>query len=126
MQDMWKAKNGDDEVVESWNIEQKGHKFDTTAGCTATMVMITPKEIICANAGDSRTILSRKGVAEALSEDHKPDDPLEKARIEKLGGFVRSGRVFGSLAVSRSIGDFENKGLTFKDDEGKEQFHRQD
>ena len=32
-------------------------KFTDSSGCTATVAIITPKYIICANAGDSRCIL---------------------------------------------------------------------
>ena len=73
--------------------------------------MVTKDDIICANAGDSRTVLGRSSgkKCEELSEDHKPDNPLEKARIEKAGGFVEENRVNGSLNLSRSIGDFEYK-----------------
>ena len=45
--------------------------------------------IISCNIGDSRAVLSRRGAALDLTVDHKPDDPSEKARIEKLGGFVK-------------------------------------
>lgn len=55
------------------------------AGATATMVIITPDKIYCANAGDSRTVLVRRGAAKfetvPLSVDHKPSDEVEKARI---------------------------------------------
>ena len=44
-----------------------------------------------------------------LSEDHKPDNAGEKARIEAAGGFVEENRVNGSLNLSRSLGDFEYK-----------------
>lgn len=40
-----------------------------------------------------------------LSQDHRTDDPLEIARIEKGGGFLYRGRVLGVLALTRSLGD---------------------
>jgi protein phosphatase 1G len=80
------------------------------AGCTATCVIITPTEIYCANAGDSRTVLGKGKVAVELSQDHKPDDPEERKRIYNANGFVEDGRVNGALALSRALGDFEYKG----------------
>ena len=50
-----------------------------------------------------------------LSDDHKPDNEEEKARIEACGGFVEENRVNGSLNLSRSLGDFEYKGTPGKD-----------
>lgn len=79
------------------------------AGCTATVVLITPTEIYCANAGDSRSVMSKGGKAVELSKDHKPDDVAEKRRIQNAGGFVEEGRVNGTLALSRALGDFEYK-----------------
>lgn len=79
------------------------------AGCTATVALVTRTEIICANSGDSRTVLAKGGVARDMSIDHKPDDPAEKRRIENAGGFVEDGRVNGMLALSRALGDFEYK-----------------
>ncbi len=46
-----------------------------------------------------------------LSDDHKPDNPSEKARIQAAGGFVEENRVNGSLNLSRSLGDFEYKSV---------------
>lgn len=48
-----------------------------------------------ANAGDSRSIMSRNGEAEPLSFDHKPVNRTEKSRIVAAGGFVEFGRVNG-------------------------------
>ncbi|RPA81798.1 protein phosphatase 2C [Ascobolus immersus RN42] len=79
------------------------------SGCTATVVLIADKVLYCANAGDSRTVLSVDGTAKALSFDHKPSNEGEKARIVSAGGFVDYGRVNGNLALSRAIGDFEFK-----------------
>ena len=70
---------------------------------------MTDTEIICANSGDSRCVLSNDGVAVEMSIDHKPDLPTEKARIERAGGFVEDNRVKGVLNLSRSLGDLEYK-----------------
>ena len=81
----------------------------TMAGCTATVVLITSQEIYCANAGDSRTVLSKGAKALDLSIDHKPNDPSEQRRIVAAGGTVEDNRVNGMLALSRALGDFEYK-----------------
>ena len=86
-----------------------GGMHESYAGCTATTMLITQNEIICANAGDSRTVLSRGGKALPLSQDHKPDDMAERKRIYAAGGFVEASRVNGMLALSRALGDFEYK-----------------
>jgi serine/threonine protein phosphatase PrpC len=81
----------------------------------------TKKTLIAANIGDSRAVLCRNKTAYDLTRDHKPDDPLETARIEALGGQVvwcgdrdntgnpiaETGiyRVNGNLALSRAVGD---------------------
>ena len=44
-----------------------------------------------------------------MSVKHIAKDPAEKQRIEDAGGAVFSGRVFGTLAVSRSLGDRDYK-----------------
>lgn len=63
--------------------------------------------ITTANAGDARIVLgdARGGRAARLTKDHRLDDPLEVARIERAGGFLFKGRVCGVLAVTRSLGD---------------------
>lgn len=82
---------------------------DDDSGCAAVSVIITPKQVICGNAGDSRSIMSINGFAKALSYDHKPSNEGEKSRICSAGGYVDMGRVNGNLALSRGIGDFEFK-----------------
>jgi protein phosphatase PTC2/3 len=79
------------------------------AGCTATVVLITPQEIYCSNAGDSRTVMSKAKQAVDLSTDHKPGDMEERRRIYTAGGHVEDSRVNGMLALSRALGDFEYK-----------------
>jgi len=80
-----------------------------TSGCTSVTAIVTPKWIICANAGDSRCVLSSNGDAIAMSEDHKPYDDSERDRIIAAGGSVQYKRVDGDLAVSRALGDFQYK-----------------
>jgi len=60
--------------------------MESLAGCTANVCLIANGTIYVANAGDSRTLLSSKGVPTPLSIDHKPDDELEYSRITKAGG----------------------------------------
>ena len=47
-------------------------KVVDSVGCTANVVMINGNKIIVANAGDSRSALSRNGQTIELSKDHKP------------------------------------------------------
>ena len=90
------------------------------SGSTGVVVLLTPHHIICANAGDSRAILSTKNEVLPLSFDHKPSNDVEVTRVENDGGFVKSGRVDGDLAVSRSFGDFGYKNNSTADGtEGK-------
>ncbi|KAF2287050.1 hypothetical protein GH714_037196 [Hevea brasiliensis] len=79
-----------------------------TVGSTAVVAIICSSHIIVANCGDSRAVLYRGKEPMALSVDHKPNREDEYARIEAAGGKViqwNGHRVFGVLAMSRSIGD---------------------
>ena len=66
-------------------------------GCTANVccVDLAGKKIYFANAGDSRGVLCKNGVAYTMSVDHKPDLDVEKNRIYKADGWVSEGRVKG-------------------------------
>lgn len=92
---------------------QSESAINSMAGCTANVILIVGKKVFCANAGDSRSYLGQKessGIgAKPLSVDHKPEDEVEIARIQKAGGSIMMGRVNGNLNLSRAIGDFEYK-----------------
>eukprot|EP01060_Flectonema_neradi_P020632 TRINITY_DN2814_c0_g1_i1.p1 TRINITY_DN2814_c0_g1~~TRINITY_DN2814_c0_g1_i1.p1 ORF type:complete len:305 (+),score=56.27 TRINITY_DN2814_c0_g1_i1:75-989(+) len=94
---------------------EKERDEDDTSGSTAVMCLISPSgQIVVGNAGDSRCVLSRGGKAIPLSQDHKPTNKTELARIQAAGDDVINGRVNGNLALSRAIGDFafkQNKDL---------------
>ena len=62
---------------------------------------------VCRCANFTAVCLSRSQTR--LCRRHKPTDELERRRIEAAGGVVKSGRVFGMLAVSRAFGDLDLK-----------------
>ena len=95
--------------------EEEGNKGDDRSGSTLNMVLITPSKnkITCVNVGDSRTT-SSTGLN--YSEDHKPTNESERARIENAGGYVSMKRVDGDLAVSRALGDFCYKNTSSPND----------
>jgi serine/threonine protein phosphatase PrpC len=79
-------------------------------GSTAITAVVTKKNIMVVNTGDSRAVLCTNGNAIALSDDHKPNRTDEYERITALGGTVTTyagvPRVQGILALSRAMGDF--------------------
>ena len=75
-------------------------------GTTATVVFVSPKEIIWGNCGNTRGLLCRNGKVVFATEEHLPFNEKEKSRIEKAGGTVRMQRINGTLGFSRALGDF--------------------
>lgn len=78
------------------------------SGTTLAIFYILKNRFFVANVGDSRIIIGTEKGVEILTEDHKPDIPKEKTRIEAAGGFVIKfgvSRVQGELAMSRAMGD---------------------
>ena len=96
-------------------------KEENDSGTTALCVLATPGRLAIANAGDCRAVLSRGGTAEDLSRDHTLDLPSERARIEKENpdAIYSNGRLFGVLAVTRSLGDLSFPGLVIAEPEIK-------
>ena len=107
-------------------LDEKGNMLDHSGSC-GIMALIHKNKLIIANIGDSRLILFKKSCLFFQTEDHKPDSPKEKLRIENNGGKIyrtqsliplyQNGkkieipwRVFpGRLSVSRTFGDVEAK-----------------
>eukprot|EP01104_Vermistella_antarctica_P011721 TRINITY_DN330_c0_g1_i1.p2 TRINITY_DN330_c0_g1~~TRINITY_DN330_c0_g1_i1.p2 ORF type:complete len:420 (+),score=140.92 TRINITY_DN330_c0_g1_i1:66-1325(+) len=86
-----------------------GRPSKIPGGCTSVVAMIRGNKVYVANAGDSRAVISKAGVATPLSIDHKPHDEEEFRRITAAGGYVRGDRVNGNLNLSRAIGDLQYK-----------------
>lgn len=93
----------------SSNSFPESNEQPDTSGSTIVVCVITPKYIICGNAGDSRCVMGTNGTTKELSDDHKPANEGERNRIMRAGGYVAQNRVEGNLAVSRALGDFEFK-----------------
>ncbi|CAD7956448.1 unnamed protein product [Amoebophrya sp. A120] len=94
--------------------ESVNGEFDFV-GSTGIVVVLSGRDLVCANVGDSRALLARDNKCLSLSEDHKPEMPQERKRIEKAGGSVAQigpcYRVDGwGLNLSRAFGDFHYKG----------------
>ncbi|EGR33915.1 protein phosphatase 2C, putative [Ichthyophthirius multifiliis] len=97
-------------LIKAKKPDLKPEELKSTAGCTANVVLIHKNTIYCANAGDSRCVLSTEGTLVPLSEDHKPENELEHQRVKNAGGEVTAqGRINGNLNLSRAIGDLDYK-----------------
>jgi len=85
------------------------------SGAVVVTAILIGNKLYIANAGDSEIILGRRLLSgsghrsKVLSYKHRPTNPDEKARIEAEGGLVFRDRLYGTLAVSRALGDFEFK-----------------
>ncbi|KAI7999140.1 putative protein phosphatase 2C 60 [Camellia lanceoleosa] len=96
---IWSPRGGEgNDHMDDWAFEEGPHSdfSGPTSGCTACVAIIRNNQLIVANAGDSRCVISRKGQG-------------ERERILKAGGFIHAGRVNGSLNLARAIGDMEFK-----------------
>ena len=99
--------------------EIKKQNYNNLVGSTATIILLYEdkdiqnnkyeKFLACANVGDSKSFLITNDKIIKISKDHICKDKNEVERIKKNGGLVFSGRVFGTLMLTRSIGDREMK-----------------
>lgn len=101
----------DDDFME----ESEAHMWESGTTVITALIDLEKKHILLANLGDCRCILASATTsapfvkATALSEDHKPWLPAELERIEAAGCVLEDGRINGTHAMSRAIGDFELK-----------------
>jgi serine/threonine protein phosphatase PrpC len=88
------------------------HKIGNRTGSTSLVVahfkLNNDDYINVINLGDCRCVMNRDKTAMTLTDDHKPNWPAEKHRIEKLGGVIKwDGHDYRikDLSVSRAFGD---------------------
>jgi serine/threonine protein phosphatase PrpC len=72
----------------------------SVSGTTAVAVLFRGGQWVCGNVGDSRAMLAARSptgglVAKALSSDHKPQRPDERARIGRTAAKILSERQLG-------------------------------
>lgn len=78
--------------TEQWPCTPAG--LPSTSGTTSSACFIMNNKVYVGHVGDSRIVLGRKNpetgmwIPHALTQDHKPESPEEKERIEKAGGEV--------------------------------------
>lgn len=86
---------------------------DSKGGSTATVAFIQTKGedqwLHIGNVGDTGAVLNRNGTALLLTKEDKTTNPEEKKRLEDAECSVWKNRVWGTLSVTRSFGDFEFK-----------------
>lgn len=92
---------------------RNGHCMGST--CLINLIYKYENEIHMniVNLGDCRlTIIYNDGQSKQITTDHKPDDYVERKRIEKMGGEIykdSEGTVrVGDLSLSRAFGDGDN------------------
>uniref|UniRef100_A0A8C2W6X6 Protein phosphatase 1F n=2 Tax=Chinchilla lanigera TaxID=34839 RepID=A0A8C2W6X6_CHILA len=82
------------------------------SGTTGVCALVAGTTLHVAWLGDSQVFLVKQGQLVKLMNAHRPDQPEEWERIQRLGGFVvflDCWRVNATLAVSRAIGDILQK-----------------
>lgn len=99
-------------------------KEDENCGTTASIAVIKKEKLLngnygrfiyTGNVGDSKIyLLQKSGKIIKMSQDHNCKDPNEVNRVKEKGGLVFNFRVFGSLAITRTIGDkaYKEYGVT--------------
>ena len=96
------------------NKSKNGNQLNQV-GTTATVVYLynenkNQRVLYCANVGDSRCCLFKEnGNVIQLTKSHVCSDKKEVERIKQNGGMIFKNRVFGTLMITRSIGDKDMK-----------------
>ncbi len=78
-------------------------------GSTATVILIDNNILYCANVGDSQCYYISKDKITKLTDLHNCNNKDEVERVKKNKGMIFGNRVFGSLSLTRSIGDLDFK-----------------
>ena len=105
-----------------YNIDDEMRKLRVRTndpGSTVVACLITPTQIYLINLGDSRGFIVSNNQIKISTQDHKPEDEIEKERILNAGGQVKfRGKPYKRkeiydikingmrLSMSRTLGDY--------------------
>jgi protein phosphatase 1B len=108
-----------------YNIDDEMRKIRVRTndpGSTAAACLITPTQIYLINLGDSRGFIVSNNQIKITSQDHKPENEIEKERILNAGGTVElrnidyKKKIYDAtppdgrgLSMSRALGDYRMK-----------------
>ncbi len=90
-----------------------------TVGSCAVVSIIDPTHthVAVANVGDSRAVVKNGKQLRSMTTDHNYKNTGEVKRVEMEGGYIEGGRLEGTLAITRALGDTEIKaGLSCEPD----------
>ncbi len=101
------------------------------SGTTAVNFYLQGQKLTVAHAGDCRALIVSRNSFRQLTEDHRVDNPGERARIKAHGGIISGAYVMcagAGLMPTRTLGDsgFEAAGVTAEPEVSTELIARDD
>lgn len=95
-----------------YELNNRLKQLGVHSGATAVFALVRESEVSIAHLGDARAIIVKEdGSMTELTVDHKATDRMEFDLLKEKRCFLALGRVNGTLAVSRTIGDCEVEGV---------------
>jgi serine/threonine protein phosphatase PrpC len=98
-------------------LDEDCKEFGETCGCCAAIAIVTRDRVWFSNCGDCMIVYEDKDGIHWGSQDHKVDK--ETHRLQSLGGLITHwdgcARIFGTLNIARSIGDWNLKTYVISD-----------
>jgi len=102
------------DILQARYANTSGSILGVVSGSTVSGILRVNDKIFVVNLGDSGTVIVSKSGPLLITTPHKPTSAQERLRIEKADGWVDDpflgmlgpARVKGTLAVSRSLGDW--------------------
>ncbi|KAI5381512.1 hypothetical protein KIW84_UN0202 [Lathyrus oleraceus] len=85
------------------NTDSEFMKQDPHGGSCCVTALIRNGNLVVSNAGDCRAVISRGGVAEALTSDHRPSREDERERIETSVNFLITVMFFYLMFIKTNV-----------------------